>query len=112
MAKIYVAEKEWFDRMYQSFKEGKDLNGYVVFSNENVERGIWDAYGATEDGMWPLEERTYEVWNGSKYFNPEMCGTSIFAGNLANTDHCKLSDYWLHNGVENWIAEAFYFEEE
>ncbi len=76
--------------------------GVVVFKN-----------GPYWEKEYPLEERSYLVSGDNKRFKPYLCGTSIFANNLAKTDMgVRLDWYMWGNGKDDWEVDYCYLVEE
>lgn len=63
---------------------------------------------------YPLESRSYIVHGDNKYFNPRMCGTSLFGYSLDGTDMGVRLDWYLKDPDKNerWEIDYCYLLED
>ena len=76
-------------------KDGVEI-GVVVFKEEN-----WP------DKDYSLDARSYMVSSDAKYFDCDMCGSSIFSSSLDGEDRCMRLDYMLF-GDHAWKIDYCY----
>lgn len=91
--------REFKTIMQKHTKDEKPLVGYIVF----------DPRSFTKE--YSLDSRTYRVTSDEKYFNPEMCGNSLWGYAKDGSDDCVRLNYYLHS-PNPWIVEYCYLEEE
>lgn len=83
-----------FDKIMHEAAECKTLlTGVIVYSQDN-----WPSKAYT------LESRSYRVSNTSKYYQPDMCGSSLFGSALDGSDNGVRLDWY------NWKVDYCYFE--
>lgn len=85
-----------FDEMYNKMRDlkrnGQHATAKIVFSNDTPS---WDRHDYSES------ERTYTFSNGEKYFNPDCCGSSLFAHCPAERGLTRLDMY-----LDEWVIES------
>ena len=92
------SQKLTWEELYNILTKDNSKKGVVVFKN-----------GSYWDKEYPLEERSYLVSGDNKRFKPYLCGTSIFANNLARTDiGVRLDWYMWGNGKDDWQVDYCY----
>ena len=85
------------NKVTSQFDDKNALWGEVVFKEVGANKG------------YSLESRSYRFSSDNKFFIPDMCGSSIFADNLDETDKGVRLDWYLT--PKGWIIDYCYIEE-
>lgn len=79
-----------FDEFYDYMSEhiADNVEGIIIYTEDSFSE------------QYSLESRSYKVHSSAKYFNPELCGSSLFGTSLDGTDVGVRLDYYSHWKVE------------
>lgn len=91
-----AAKRLTFNQFYDfmSKNRNKDITGVIVYTEDSFK------------DFYPLEARSYKVHSSAKYFNPEMCGSSLFGTTLDGSDRDVRLDWY-----QDWKVEYCYILE-
>lgn len=84
---------DFYEKMVNARKEGKELTGVIVFKKEN-----WT------NVEYSLDARSYKVGNWNNYFDDEKISLALWATTLDGSDSNVRLDYYIYN----WDIEYCY----
>ena len=80
---------------------------FCKFMSENRSNDVTGVIVYTEDSfsqIYSLEARSYRVHSSAKYFNTEMCGSSLYGTSLDGSDKDVRLDWY------DWKVDYCYIE--